>query len=86
MQADLFLHLNTIKSILTMKKSPTELINLVFSGLMVLLTITGAIVFLFTDLMIEKAQGNKRMVLGIIFLAYAVYRSYRIYTSLKRQV
>lgn len=68
-----------------MRKSPTELINLVFSGLMVLLTFTGAIVFLFTNLMNDKAHGSKRIVLGIIFLAYAVYRSYRIYKGFKRQ-
>ncbi len=64
-----------------MKKSPTELINLTFSGLMVLITFTGSIVFLFTDLMSDKAFGSKRIVLGIIFLAYAIYRSYRMYTA-----
>ncbi|MBC7694386.1 MAG: hypothetical protein H7141_02960 [Burkholderiales bacterium] len=69
-----------------MKKSPTELINLVFSGFMVLLTFTGAAIFLFTDLMSDKAHGNKRVILGIIFLAYAIYRSYRIYGALKREV
>ncbi|MES2761018.1 MAG: hypothetical protein V4677_02385 [Bacteroidota bacterium] len=64
-----------------MKKSPTELMNLVFSGLMVLLTFTGAIVFFFTDLMSDKAYGNKRIILGVVFLAYAIYRSYRMYTA-----
>lgn len=64
-----------------MKKSPTELINLTFSGLMVLLTFTGSIVFLFTDLMSDKAFGSKRIVLGVIFLAYAIYRSYRMYSA-----
>ena len=67
-----------------MKKSPTEMMNLVFSGMMILLTTAGAIIFLFTDLMSEKAYGNKRIILGIIFLAYAIYRSYRVYTALKR--
>ena len=68
-----------------MKKSPIELINLVFSGLMVLLTFTGAIVFLFTDLMSDKAFGSKRIVLGIVFLAYAIYRSYRMYMAFKSE-
>lgn len=68
-----------------MKKSPIELINLVFSGLMVLLTLAGAIVFLFTDLMSDRAYGNKRIILGIVFLAYAIYRSYRMYTALKKE-
>jgi len=68
-----------------MKKSPVELINLVFSSLMVLLTFTGSIVFLFTDLFSDRAFGNKRIVLGIVFLAYAIYRSYRMYTALKKE-
>ncbi len=68
-----------------MRKSPTELINLSFSGLMVMLTFTGAIVFLFTDLMGDKAYGSKRIILGTVFLAYAIYRSYRMYIVLKKQ-
>ena len=68
-----------------MKKSPTELINLAFSGLMVLLTFSGAIVFLFTDLMSDKAYGNKRIILGVVFLAYAIYRTYRMYIALNKQ-
>jgi uncharacterized membrane protein len=66
-----------------MKKSPVELVNLVFSGMMVLLTFTGAIVFFFTDLLSDKAFGTKRIVLGVVFLAYAIYRSYRMYTAYK---
>lgn len=68
-----------------MKKSPTELINLVFGGMMVLLTFTGAIVFFFTDLLSDKAFGSKRIVLGLVFLAYAVYRSYRMYSAYTKQ-
>ena len=64
-----------------MKKSPTELINLTFSGLMILLTLAGAIVFLFSDLFSDRAFGNKRIILGIVFLAYAIYRSYRMYSA-----
>ena len=66
-----------------MQKSPTELINLTFSSLMVLLTITGFFVFLFTDLLSDRVFGNKRYILAIVFLAYAIYRSYRMYQVLK---
>lgn len=66
-----------------MKRTPTELINLAFSVIMVLLTTAGAIIFLFTDLLSDRAYGNKRYVLGLVFLAYAIYRSYRMYTVLK---
>ena len=69
-----------------MKKSPIELINLSFSTLMVLLTITGFFVFLFTDLMSDRVFGVKRYILAVIFLAYAVYRSYRMYGVLKPKV
>ncbi len=48
---------------------------------MILLTLSGAIVFLFTDLLSDRAFGNKRIILGIVFLAYAIYRSYRVYTA-----
>ncbi len=68
-----------------MKKSPTEMINLVFSSVMVLLTFTGAIVFFFTDLLSDKAFGSKRIVLGVVFLAYAIYRSYRMYSVFKSE-
>lgn len=68
-----------------MKKSPVELINLVFSAVMVLITFTGSIVFLFTDLLSDRAFGNKRIVLGIVFLAYAIYRSYRMYSAFKKE-
>ena len=59
--------------------------NLTFSGMMVLLTLTGAIVFLFTDLLTDTAFGNKRIILGFVFLAYAIYRSYRMYSVFKNK-
>lgn len=68
-----------------MKKSPTELVNLTFTGLMILLTLAGAIVFLFTDLLSDRAFGNKRIILGFVFLAYAIYRSYRMYSVFKNK-
>jgi hypothetical protein len=66
-----------------MKRSPTEMINLVFSGLMVLLTISGAIIFLFTDLFSDRVFGRNRYILGGVFLIYAVYRSYRMNLTMR---
>jgi hypothetical protein len=66
-----------------MKKSPTELMNLTFSGIMILLTFSGAIIFLFTDLLSDRAYGNNRIILGVVFLIYAIYRSYRVYMAYK---
>ena len=68
-----------------MKKSPVELINLAFSALMVLITITGFFVFLFTDLMSDRVFGNKRYILAVLFLVYSIYRSYRMYGVLKKE-
>lgn len=68
-----------------MKRSPTELMNMVFSTVMVIITFAGAFVFFFTDLMQDKAYGNKRYILGTVFLAYAIYRSYRMYSALKQK-
>ncbi len=68
-----------------LKKSPTELINLTFSAIMVLITIVGAFLFLFTDLMSDRVFGNKRYVMAVVFLAYAIYRSYRMFKVFKEQ-
>ena len=66
-----------------MKKSPIELINLSFSAIMVLLTVTGFFVFLFTDVMSDRVFGIKRYILAFLFITYAVYRSYRMFRTLK---
>ena len=66
-----------------MKKSPIEMVNLGFSSIMVLLTIAGFFVFLFTDLLSDRVFGSKRYILAVVFLAYAIYRSYRMYQVFK---
>ncbi len=67
-----------------MKRHPNELINLAFSGLMVLVTLTGAILFLFTDFYSNRVWGKNRYILAGIFLIYAVYRSYRMSLTIRR--
>jgi hypothetical protein len=68
-----------------MKRSPIELINLAFSSVMVLLTVTGAIVFFFTDLLSDRVWGSKRYVFGTVFIIYAVYRVWRMYGVFKKE-
>jgi hypothetical protein len=68
----------------TKKHSPIAYINLAFSMVMVLVTLFGSFIFLFTDLLMENASGYRRTILGIVFLAYAIYRGYRIYKSLEK--
>ena len=67
-----------------MKRNPTELINLAFSGLMVLVTLTGAILFLFTDFYSNRVWGKNRYILAGVFLIYAIYRSYRMNLSIRK--
>lgn len=66
-----------------MKKTPTELMNLSFSTLMVVLTFASFIVFMFTNLFSDRAYGTKRYMLAIIFLAYSFYRAYRMYVAMR---
>jgi len=68
-----------------MRRSPIELVNLAFSCLMVLITVTGTIVFFFTDLLSDRVWGSKRYILGAVFLAYAVYRVWRMYSVFKKE-
>ncbi len=58
-------------------------VTLWFSAAMVILVIAGAIAFTFTDFMADRVYGTKRLVLTLVFLAYAVYRSIRIYQVIK---
>ena len=68
-----------------MKKSPTEYINLGFSIIMILITTIGSFLFLFTDFYDYKIFGSKRYVLAFVFLAYAIFRSYRVYNVFKTE-
>jgi len=58
-------------------------VTLWFSAAMVIVVIAGAIAFTFTDFMADSVYGTKRLVLTLVFLAYAVYRSIRIYQVIK---
>ena len=59
------------------------LVSVWFGVLMILLVVLGAIAFAFTDFMIERLFGTKRLVFIFILLAYAVYRGFRLYHLLK---
>jgi len=59
-------------------------ITLWFGFLMVLVTISGAFLFAFTDVMSERLFGTNRGIMSVIFFAYAIYRSIRLYQSIKQ--
>lgn len=58
-------------------------VTLWFSAAMVILVIAGAIAFTFTDFMSDRVYGTKRLVLTLVFVAYAIYRGFRIYQVIK---
>lgn len=64
-------------------KNGVNMVSLWFSIFMVLTVIAGAIAFTFTDFMIDRLYGSKRMILTVVFLAYAVFRGIRIYQVFK---
>jgi hypothetical protein len=64
-------------------KNGINMVSLWFSVFMVILVIAGAIAFTFTDFMIDRLYGNKRIILTVVFLGYAVYRGIRIYQVFK---
>jgi hypothetical protein len=60
-------------------KNGINYVTLWFSAAMVILVLAGAIAFIFTDFMEDRVYGTKRVVLTLVFLAYAIYRAIRIY-------
>ena len=59
-------------------------LSLWFGMIMVPLLLAGAFVFAFTDYMSDRMYGNKRTFFVVMLLAYAIYRSIRIYQTIKQ--
>jgi len=59
-------------------------VSLWFGMLMVFVVTAGAVAIIFTDFLSERLYGNKRIFFVVMLLAYAVYRSYRIYQVIKK--
>ncbi|MEO6304975.1 MAG: hypothetical protein ABIP51_17570 [Bacteroidia bacterium] len=56
----------------------------VWSGaFMIIIVLAGAIAFAFTDLMSDKLYGGKRTGFIIMLFAYAIYRGFRLYQTVK---
>lgn len=65
-------------------KNGLNLIPVWFSVVMVALVVAGAFAFAFTDFMSDRVFGTKRWFMVVLFIAYAVYRSIRIYQTFKK--
>ena len=64
-------------------KNGLNMINVWISAVMVLVIVAGAIAFTFTDFMSDRVYGSKRVILTVVFFAYAAFRGVRIYQILK---
>ena len=51
----------------------------------ILMSFVMAYFLISTSLMEENLYGTKRIILITILIAYAIFRSYRLYKSLKKQ-
>jgi hypothetical protein len=61
-----------------------NIITIWFGFIMIIMVLLGATMFLFTDFMIDRLFGGKRIGFIIMLFAYAVYRSFRLYYTIKR--
>lgn len=64
-------------------KPGLNIVSLWFGVIMVTLVTAGAVAITFTDFMSDRLYGTKRIMFVIMLLAYAVYRSFRIYQLMK---
>ncbi len=60
------------------------MVSLWFGVVMVVVLLAGSVAILFTDFMSDRLQGNRRIFFVLLLLAYCVYRSYRIYQTIKQ--
>lgn len=59
-------------------------ISVWFGMIMILLVLSGAIAFAFTDFMDDRLYGTKRIFFVVMLLAYAIYRIFRLRHALKQ--
>ena len=58
--------------------------TLFIAGAMIVMCLVMCYYMLFTDILIDKLYGTKRTIFVVILLAYAAYRGYRIYDTIKK--
>lgn len=56
-----------------------------FGIIMVLVVVSGAMAFAFTDMMTDRLWGSRRTFFVFLLLAYGIYRSFRLYQNYKRR-
>lgn len=59
-------------------------ISIWFGVIMIIVVMAGAIAFSVTDVMSDRLFGAKRIGLIVMLFVYSIYRSFRLYQSLKQ--
>lgn len=57
-------------------------ISMIISGFSILMCLVLAYFLTFTDLLAEGMTNNKRIILVVILIAYAIFRSFRLYAMM----
>lgn len=57
-------------------------ISMIISGFSILMCLVLAYFLLFTELLADGMSNNKRTILVVILIAYAVFRSFRLYAMM----
>lgn len=55
-----------------------------FGSIMILLVLSGAFAFTFTNFMDDRLFGARRTLFIFILVAYAIYRIFRLFQTLKQ--
>jgi len=61
------------------------LLNIVLTGFIILMCLVLTYFLLFTELMADGLTGNRRLILVLILMAYALFRGYRLYKMMKKK-
>lgn len=76
---------NYISAIVEKMKLGLNAISVWFGMITIVIVVTGAFAFAFTDIMCDKLFGSKRTGFIIMLFAYAIYRGFRLYQNLKQK-
>jgi hypothetical protein len=60
-------------------------ISMIISGFSILMCLVLAYFLLFTELLAEGMSGNKKIILVIILISYAIFRSFRLYAMMNKK-
>lgn len=57
--------------------------KIILSLFMGMCTFTFGLLFFFTDFIRDQLDGNSRLIMGMMFVAYSIFRFVRVYQMMK---